>query len=45
MVAAKEMGIEALHALPGPAEKMKRPLILNRINGLGIWLRGQDLNL
>jgi hypothetical protein len=40
-----EREIEALHAQPGPAGKMKRPLILNRINGLGIWLRGQDLNL
>jgi hypothetical protein len=39
------MGIEALQVRPGPQAQMKRPLILNRINGLGIWLRGQDLNL
>jgi hypothetical protein len=44
-VAAKERGIEVLQVRPGPARKMKRPLILNRVNGLGIWLRGQDLNL
>jgi hypothetical protein len=25
--------------------EMKKPLIQDRINGFGIWLRGQDLNL
>jgi hypothetical protein len=27
------------------AWKMKKPLILEGINGFRIWLRGQDLNL
>jgi hypothetical protein len=32
-------------SLHGAARKTKKPLILERINGFGIWLRGQDLNL
>jgi hypothetical protein len=38
-------GLEALQVRPEPARQMKKPLILDRINGFGIWLRGQDLNL
>jgi hypothetical protein len=33
-VAARERKLEKLQALPWLAGKMKRPLILNRINGL-----------
>jgi hypothetical protein len=33
-VAGRERRVENLQALPEPAVEMKRPLILNRINGL-----------
>jgi hypothetical protein len=44
-VAWKRSVLETGRACRAGRPEMKKPLIQDRINGFGIWLRGQDLNL
>jgi hypothetical protein len=44
-VAWKGRMLETGRASRAQRPEMKKPLIQDRINGFGIWLRGQDLNL